>query len=58
MTADNAHPPWLSQGKISVLGSGAALPGEAVDTDTLIAMLEERFGLTLWIYLKANPATY
>lgn len=46
MTADNAHPPWLSQGKISVLGSGAALPGEAVDTNTLIAMLEERFGLT------------
>ena len=46
MTAGNAHPPWLSQGKVSVLGSGAALPGEAVETDTLIAMLEERFGLT------------
>ncbi len=40
------HPPWLSQGRLSVLGSGSALPGDAVDTDTLIALLEDRFGLT------------
>lgn len=44
--ASSAHPPWLSQGKLSVLGSGSALPGEAVDTNTLIAMMEDRFGLT------------
>ena len=41
-----AHPPWSSQGRVTVLGSGSALPGEAIDTDTLIAMLEARFGLT------------
>lgn len=40
-----AHPPWSSQGRVTVLGSGSALPGEAIDTDTLIAMLEARFGL-------------
>ncbi len=39
------HPPWYSQGRVSVLGTGSALPGEAIDTDALITMLEARFGL-------------
>ena len=46
MTVSTAHPPWLSQGKVAVLGSGSALPGAAVDTDTLIAIMEDRFGLS------------
>lgn len=42
----DAHQPWLSQGQLRVLGTGAALPGEAVDTESLIALLEGRFGLS------------
>ena len=42
----SSRPPWLSHGKVAVLGSGSALPGEAIDTDMLIAMMEARFGLT------------
>jgi 3-oxoacyl-[acyl-carrier-protein] synthase III len=37
--------PWLSQGKVAVLGTGSALPGAAVDTAALIAIMEQRFGL-------------
>lgn len=46
MTGGGAHRPWLSQVKLAVLGTGAALPGEAVDTESLIALLESRFGLS------------
>ncbi len=38
--------PWTSQERLAVLGSGSALPGEAVDSDSLIGMMEQRFGLT------------
>jgi 3-oxoacyl-[acyl-carrier-protein] synthase III len=36
--------PWLSKGRIGVLGSGQALPGIPVDTGDLIAMMQQRFG--------------
>lgn len=39
-------PPWLSKGRIAVLGSGQALPGPAVATSDLIAMMQQRFGFT------------
>jgi 3-oxoacyl-[acyl-carrier-protein] synthase III len=37
---------WKSRGHIAVLGTGLALPGAAVSTLSLIAMLEERFEFT------------
>jgi 3-oxoacyl-[acyl-carrier-protein] synthase-3 len=40
------QPPWLSQGQLAVLGTGAAFPGEGVDTETLITLMENRFSLT------------
>ena len=36
--------PWRSRGQISVLGTGLALPGRAIPTDELVALLEDRFG--------------
>ncbi len=36
--------PWLSKGRIGVLGSGQALPGSEVATGDLIAMMQHRFG--------------
>lgn len=36
--------PWLSKGRIGVLGSGQALPGSQVATADLIAMMQQRFG--------------
>jgi 3-oxoacyl-[acyl-carrier-protein] synthase III len=36
--------PWLSKGRIGVLGSGRALPGTEVTTGDLIAMMQQRFG--------------
>ncbi len=38
--------PWRSQGRIGVLGSGQSLPGPAVPTDALIALMAERFGFS------------
>ncbi len=38
--------PWLSKGRIGVLGSGRAMPGPAVATADLIAMMRERFGFS------------
>jgi 3-oxoacyl-[acyl-carrier-protein] synthase III len=35
--------PWRSQGQLAVLGTGLALPGHAVPTDELVALLEDRF---------------
>jgi 3-oxoacyl-[acyl-carrier-protein] synthase III len=37
---------WHSTGQIGVLGSGCALPGEAVSSDALIALMASRFGLS------------
>lgn len=37
---------WHSTGRIGVLGSGSALPGAAVASDALIALMVSRFGLT------------
>jgi 3-oxoacyl-[acyl-carrier-protein] synthase III len=37
--------PWLSSGQVSVLGSGSALPGTAIETEALIALMESRFDL-------------
>ncbi len=45
-SAPSDIPPWTSQGRLAVLGSGSALPGEAIDTDRLVGMMEQRFGLT------------
>ncbi len=38
--------PWLSKGRIGVLGSGQALPGVEVATGDLIAMMQHRFGFS------------
>ena len=38
--------PWRSRGQLAVLGSGLALPGRAVPTDELVAMLEDRFAFS------------
>ncbi len=43
--SDNGQRPWLSQGQVSVLGSGRAMPGDAIETEALIALMEARFGL-------------
>ena len=37
---------WHSFGQVAVLGSGSALPGEAIGNDALIALMASRFGLT------------
>ncbi len=39
-------PPWLSQGRIGLLGSGQALPGTPVATADLIAVMHRRYGFT------------
>lgn len=44
MSPATAHPPWLSQGAVAVLGSGSALPGPPVTTEALIDAVEARFG--------------
>jgi 3-oxoacyl-[acyl-carrier-protein] synthase-3 len=36
--------PWLSAGRVSVLGTGHALPGAAVSSDALVALMADRFG--------------
>ncbi len=41
----DAGAPWLSTGKLAVLGTGAALPGELVETEALIAHVASQFGL-------------
>jgi 3-oxoacyl-[acyl-carrier-protein] synthase III len=38
--------PWRSRGQLAVLGTGLALPGRAVPTDDLVAMLEDRFAFS------------
>ena len=38
--------PWLSKGRIAVLGSGRALPGPAIATGDLIATMQQRFGFS------------
>ncbi|UVO53482.1 3-oxoacyl-ACP synthase III family protein [Sphingomonas sp. SUN039] len=37
--------PWLSTGRLAVLGTGTALPGAPVETDALIDHMANRFGL-------------
>ncbi len=39
-------PPWLSKGRIGVLGSGQALPGSVVATPDLIATMQRGFGFS------------
>ena len=41
-----SSPPWLSQGQLGVLGTGAALPGSPIGTEVLIEMMADRFGFT------------
>lgn len=38
--------PWLSRGRLAVLGTGQALPGAPISTDDLIAMMAQRFGFS------------
>jgi 3-oxoacyl-[acyl-carrier-protein] synthase III len=38
--------PWLSHGKLAVLGTGYALPGPPVTTVDLIALMAAHFGMT------------
>ncbi len=38
--------PWRSRGQLAVLGTGLALPGRAVPTDDLVALLEDRFAFS------------
>ncbi len=45
--------PWRSRGKIAVLGTGLALPGHAVPTGELVAMLEDRFAFSAGREAKA-----
>ena len=37
--------PWTSTARLAVLGTGSALPGDAVSTNTLIALIGDRFGI-------------
>jgi 3-oxoacyl-[acyl-carrier-protein] synthase III len=37
--------PWTSSARLSVLGTGCALPGDPVATDALIAQIGSRFGI-------------
>jgi 3-oxoacyl-[acyl-carrier-protein] synthase III len=41
-----AAPPWVSHERLSVLGTGAALPGVPIESAALIALMVDRFGLT------------
>jgi 3-oxoacyl-[acyl-carrier-protein] synthase III len=41
-----AQPPWFSHGQLSVLGTGATLPGPPVESAALIALMVDRFGLS------------
>jgi 3-oxoacyl-[acyl-carrier-protein] synthase III len=45
-TASVTAVPWRSRGQLAVLGTGLALPGRAVPTDDLIALLEDRFAFS------------
>ena len=38
--------PWLSNGRIGVLGTGQALPGPAVSTEALVAQIAGQFGFS------------
>ncbi len=38
--------PWLAQTALSVLGTGKALPGPAISSDDLIALVTKRFSLS------------
>lgn len=38
--------PWLSRGRLAVLGTGQALPDAQIATDALIATMAQRFGFT------------
>jgi 3-oxoacyl-[acyl-carrier-protein] synthase III len=38
--------PWRSRGQLAVLGTGLALPGRAISTDNLVALLEDRFAFS------------
>jgi 3-oxoacyl-[acyl-carrier-protein] synthase III len=44
---------WRSRGALSVLGTGAALPGNAISTDALVTMLANRFGFSAGREAKA-----
>ena len=39
-------PPWLSRGRLGVLGMGAAVPGPAISTAALVTLMVTRFGFT------------
>ena len=38
-------PPWTSEARLSVLGTGSALPGDPVSTGALIALIGNRFSI-------------
>ena len=39
-------PPWTSQSRLAVLGTGLALPGEPIPTEALIALVDSRFEIS------------
>lgn len=40
-----SSPPWTSQARLAVLGTGLALPGDPVSTEALIALVGSRFDI-------------
>jgi 3-oxoacyl-[acyl-carrier-protein] synthase III len=44
--SSHAGKAWQSRGRLAVLGTGLALPGPAVATADLVALLESRFGFS------------
>lgn len=47
MTASSSPALWSDRTPLLVLGTGTALPGEAISTEDLLALVDHRFGLSL-----------
>ncbi|HYZ40347.1 MAG TPA: 3-oxoacyl-[acyl-carrier-protein] synthase III C-terminal domain-containing protein [Stellaceae bacterium] len=47
MTASSSPALWSDRTPLLVLGTGTALPGEAISTEHLLALVDHRFGLSL-----------
>src|SRR5260370_33455682 len=47
MTGPALPPIWSDRSAMRVIGTAAALPGEAIATEDLLARVDQRFGLSL-----------